>query len=140
MWQLSLVPRRVWPLTQQGNVYIADSRNNAIRKLALDNTVSTYATGFYEPAGVAVGSEGPSLCSGYPQPYYQSHRIKRGGEPRCRKEGGISGGEDGFAGGATFNGPRALLWVGGETGLLVSDSGNDANSTGLFQERGWMES
>jgi hypothetical protein len=41
-----------------GNIYIADSKNNVIRRLAPDNTVTTYATGFFEPAAVAMGDNG----------------------------------------------------------------------------------
>src|SRR5439155_15174707 len=33
-----------------GNVFIADSKNNSIRKLDLNNVVSTVASGFYEPS------------------------------------------------------------------------------------------
>ncbi len=41
-----------------GNIYVADSKNNAIRKIDNDYIVSTLATNFSEPAAVAVGGSG----------------------------------------------------------------------------------
>jgi len=44
-----------------GNVYIADTKNDAIRKLDLNNNVSTVAAGFYEPQALAVSDDGLRL-------------------------------------------------------------------------------
>jgi sugar lactone lactonase YvrE len=107
-----------------GAIFVADAKNNAIRKLAPDNTVSTVATGFFEPAGVAVGEGGQLFVADT-----RNHVIKLvkadGSVEVIAGKLGISGKDDGTAGAAEFNNPRGLLWVGGETGLLVGDSGNN---------------
>jgi mucin-19 len=41
-----------------GNIYVADSRNNLIRKIDINSNVTTLAGGFNEPQRVAVDSEG----------------------------------------------------------------------------------
>jgi len=107
-----------------GNIYVADSKNNAIRRLAPDNTVTTYATGFFEPAAVAVGDNGRVFVADT-----RNHVIKvietDGSVSVVVGKLGVSGADDGTSDGATLNGPRGLIWLGGDTGLLVTDSGND---------------
>ncbi|OAM90441.1 TonB-dependent receptor [Termitidicoccus mucosus] len=46
---------------KDGNLYIADTGNNSIRKIALDGTVSTFATGFNAPASIVVDAAGTTL-------------------------------------------------------------------------------
>ena len=46
-----------------GDVYIADSKNNSIRKLDLSNVVTTLPGYFYEPAAVAVGDNGQIIVA-----------------------------------------------------------------------------
>jgi streptogramin lyase len=108
-----------------GNIYVADAKNNAIRRLAPDNTVTTYATGFNEPAGVAVGEGGVLFVADT-----RNHVIKLIQPDKTIKiiagKLGVSGSDDGLGPTAEFNGPRGLMWVGGETGLLVADSGNNS--------------
>ncbi|MEO8427736.1 MAG: hypothetical protein ABI651_11565, partial [Verrucomicrobiota bacterium] len=109
-----------------GNVYIADSKNNSIRKLDMSNVVSTLPGDFYEPAAVAVGDNGQIIVADT-----RKHSIKiietngtatllAGSDSRY-----ISGSDDSpFAVNALFNGPSGLLWLGGNSGLLVSDTLN----------------
>ncbi|MBI3415410.1 MAG: hypothetical protein HY043_08830 [Verrucomicrobia bacterium] len=109
-----------------GNIFIADSKNNAIRKLDTNNIVTTYATAFYEPSGVAVGDFGEIIVADT-----RNHSIKliepdgsitllAGSDSRF-----VSGTDDSpFATSALFNGPTGLIWLGLRNGLIVSDSGN----------------
>lgn len=112
-----------------GNIYIADSKNSAIRKLDTANVVTTIADaadGLLEPSGVAVGDGGQIFVADT-----RNHSIKviepdgtvtlvAGSNNRL-----ISGYTDSlFATNAIFNNPRALMWLGPSLGLLVSDSGN----------------
>ncbi len=108
-----------------GNVFIADLKNNAIRLLrGPNNAVTTYATGFYEPAGVAVGDNGVVFVADT-----RNQVIKmistNGGVVTIAGQYRINGLQDAANGtDAQFNFPRGLLWLGGQTGLLVGDSGN----------------
>src|SRR6202040_3866422 len=98
-----------------GNIFIADLKNNAVRKLAPDNTVSTYATNFFEPAGVAVDAAGNVYVA---DTLNQVIKLIKPDQTVSIIAGllGIRGSADGTA--ATFSDPRGLLWVGGNTGLL----------------------
>ena len=109
-----------------GNVFIADSKNNIIPKLDLDNAVTTVAGGFYEPSAVAVGDNGQLFVADT-----RNHSIQvietngvvtlmAGSNSRY-----VSGIDDSpFASSALFNGPSGLLWLGAKNGLLISDTGN----------------
>jgi len=109
-----------------GDVYIADSKNNSIRKLDMSNVVTTLPGYFYEPAAVAVGDNGQIIVADT-----RNHSIKiieingsttllAGSDSRY-----LSGSDDSpFAVNALFNGPSGLLWLGGNNGLLVSDTLN----------------
>ncbi|MDR1009989.1 MAG: TonB-dependent receptor [Opitutaceae bacterium] len=44
-----------------GSIYVADTANNAIRKIAPDGTVTTLVTGINQPAGLAVCDDGSTL-------------------------------------------------------------------------------
>jgi len=107
-----------------GNIYVADLKNNSVRKITPAAQVTTYATGFYEPAAVAVGEGGALFVADT-----RNHQIKMipagGGAPvvlagTFRQPGS----DDGSGTSASFNNPRGLLWVGGDTGLVVADTGN----------------
>jgi hypothetical protein len=119
-------------LDSTGNIYIADSKNNAIRKLDTANNVTTLvggvSGGLFEPAGVAIGDNGDIWVADT-----RNHTIK------CFSATGVlypdrvvgsnsrfvSGSDDSVDGaGVLFNHPRALMWLSGEAGLLVSDTGN----------------
>lgn len=109
-----------------GNVYIADTKNNAIRKLDLSGTVTTVLTGLSEPEGLAVGDNGDLWIADT-----RNHTIKRlkaaGGIEVAAGIPGQGGAVDSIFGNETqFNSPTALLWIGGSSGLLVCDTGNHA--------------
>ena len=107
-----------------GNVFIADSKNNVIRKLDTLNIVTTYATGFNQPNGVALGDSGELWVADT-----LNHQIKSvapDGSVSIRAGTGQSGVGDAFpnALNAQFSAPRALWWMGAGPGLLIADSGN----------------
>lgn len=114
-----------------GVIYIADSKNNAIRKLSLANAVTTYATNFNQPNGVAIGDNGDVWVADT-----LNHRIKvvltnspftgtLSTNVVVRAGTGISGSSDTFplAATAQFSFPRGVVWM-GAAGLLITDSGN----------------
>lgn len=113
-----------------GNIFIADSKNSAIRKLDVNGNVSTLAniTGLYEPAAVVVGDNGDIWVADT-----RNHTIKGFNSSGVLYPNRIVGSNSRYVSGNTdaingtnalFNNPRGLLWLGGNTGLLVSDSGN----------------
>ena len=107
-----------------GNIYIADSQNNAVRKLDTNNNVTTIATGLFQPAGVALGENGDVWVTDT-----RRHCIKiistNGVVTLVAGIPGASGQDDSLvATNAQFSSPRALLWVSPASGMLVSDSGN----------------
>ncbi|MFO1500690.1 MAG: FN3 associated domain-containing protein [Verrucomicrobiota bacterium] len=109
-----------------GHIYIADSKNNAIRKLDGNNRISTVAVGLNEPNGLAAGDNGDLWIADS-----RSHTIKllRAGGSLQVIAGfsGQSGYADSiFANETLFNNPAGLVWLGGGKGLLVADSGNHA--------------
>jgi hypothetical protein len=111
----------------QGNLYIADEGNDAIRLLDTNNVVSTVAVGGYQfatPAAVAVDN---------------NHNIwvaDTGHDVICLVSNnavtvvaGISGSpganDSPIATAAQFNLPSGLLWSSPNNSLLISDTGND---------------
>ncbi len=111
-----------------GNIYVADTKNNAIRLLDIDNKVSTLAAGFYEPEGVALGDNGQIIVADT-----RNHSIKLIQTNQAvtliagRNSRFLSGTNDSLvATNALFNNPRGVLWLGGTAGLLVTDSGNQS--------------
>lgn len=112
-----------------GNIYIADSKNSAIRRLGTDNSVTTVADaadGLNQPAAVTVGEGGQVFLADT-----RNHSIKviePDGTVNLVAGSGsglVSGAKDSLFGEtALFSNPRGLLWLGPTSGLLVSDSGN----------------
>jgi sugar lactone lactonase YvrE len=109
-----------------GNIYVADSKNNAVRKIDLNNVVSTVSTAFSQPSALAIGSNGELYVADT-----RNHAIKviapNGTTTLLAGSNSptITGTNDSFfAEEALFNSPGGLLWLGGTTGLLVSDTGN----------------
>ncbi len=108
-----------------GNIYIADSQNNAIRKLDTNNTVSTvWSSTLFQPSGIAIGVNGDLWIADT-----RHHCIKRldtnGVITVVAGVSGTAGSSDSIAAtNALFTNPRALLWLSPGSGLLVSDSGS----------------
>jgi hypothetical protein len=101
-----------------GNIFIADTGNNVVRQLRPDNTVVTYATGFKWPTGLAMDEGGRLFVADTGN--HVVKLVQPGGAPVQVVAGRV---------GSTFeftdlNSPRGLLWLGGEAGLLISDTGN----------------
>ena len=115
-----------------GNVYIADTKNDAIRKLDLNNNVSTVAAGFYEPQALAVSDDGLRLfvADTGSQAIWLIETdgvnvlqttLVAGSDSR------MSGFNDSIIGAeALFSSPLGMLWLGDgvDRGVLISDTGN----------------
>lgn len=115
--------------TDGDNIFIADSKNNVVRRLDANGLVSTIAGDLFEPAALALDPNGLIYVA-----ERRNHAIKVL-EPQpdgaylvrhfAGSTAGVSGSTDAFLQeDARFNGPAALIWIGGDTGLLVSDSAN----------------
>ena len=132
---------------RNGNIYIADSKNNAIRMLTrIDevNRILTIATDFLEPTAVAVGDQTGSEIDIFVADT-RNHAIKlfrfdlatrlmttnRLSDNQIRPSiiagsgSRVSGTNDSlFAEEALFNLPSGLMWSGPTVGLIVADTGN----------------
>ncbi|WP_229418134.1 NHL repeat-containing protein [Massilia sp. Root351] len=121
----------------QGNLYVADTGNNAIRKVAPDGTVSTLAGNgaagtadgkgkdaqFNGPVGVAVGDDGVVYVA---DTYNDAiRRIAPDGAVTTIAGSGAPGDADGPALNAGFDTPCALV-LDGDGGLLIADTRNNA--------------
>lgn len=121
----------------QGNLYVADTGNNAVRKVAPDGTVSTLAGGgapgradgkgkearFNGPVGVAVDKDGVVYVA---DTYNDAiRRIASDGTVATIAGGGAPGDADGAALKAGFDTPCALV-VDGDGALLIADTRNNA--------------
>jgi sugar lactone lactonase YvrE len=120
-----------------GNLYVADTGNNAIRKVAPDGSVSTLAGGgepgyldgagraarFNGPVGVAVDRDGIV----YVADTYNDRirRIARDGTVTTVAGSGAPGSLDGPGPAAAFDTPSAIV-VDRHGVLFVADTGNDA--------------
>ncbi len=153
-------------LTVSGtNLFIADSKNNAIRRLYPNANVGGYVvetlvitfvdptSSFFEPSYIALGENGVLFVSDtrnqmirelLPQAdgSYQAYLLAGSGQQ-------VAGTNDAyFAREARFNMPMGLLWEGGSIGLLVADSGNhtirsvcvDSDLTDFFGSNVWSVS
>ncbi|HVY68856.1 MAG TPA: FN3 associated domain-containing protein [Verrucomicrobiae bacterium] len=116
-------------LDDAGNIFIADSKNNSIRKMDSSNVVTTVVSGgLYEPSGVDIGDNGDIWVADT-----RNHAIKgydatgklypeRVIGSNSRFVSGAYDSEDGL--GILFNNPRSVLWNTAGTGLIVGDTGN----------------
>jgi hypothetical protein len=107
-----------------GHLYVADTANNAIRRIAPDGTVSTTAgpeAGFNGPVGVATDPYGRVIVADT----YNDRIVAI--EPSGRITRIAGGGEPGFADGtdARFHTPCGVA-VGADGTIYVADTGNRA--------------
>ena len=123
-------------LDKQGNVYVADTGNHAIRKIAVDGTVSTlagsgvagYADGqgaqaqFNGPVGVAVDETGVV----YVADTYNDRirKIAPDGTVTTLAGGAGPGFVDGIGEAAQFDTPCGIAV--GKDGIYIADTSNDA--------------
>jgi len=110
-----------------GNLYVADTQNNAIREIDTNNIVSTVPTGGYTfdlPSAVAVDNNNNVWVAD------SAHDVI------CMISNGVvtvEAGTFGQAGtndsltatSAHFNSPSGLLWVSANNSFLIDDTGND---------------
>jgi NHL repeat len=110
-----------------GNIYVADLLNGRVRKIDPANNVTTVAAGFSRPTAVTL-DQVKNLIYVADTGTHSIRVIQAGGTVTLFAGSGsgfISGSKDSLnATNALFNAPRGLLWVGGSTGMLVSDTGN----------------
>jgi sugar lactone lactonase YvrE len=109
-----------------GNLYVADTHNNAIRKVAPDGSVSTLAgndAGFDGPVGVAVDRDG----NVYVADTYNDRirRIGKDGAVTTVAGSGMPDYLDGTGSAAAFDTPSAIA-VDKHGVLFVADTGNNA--------------
>jgi DNA-binding beta-propeller fold protein YncE len=124
-------------LDRFGNLYVADTGNHAIRKIAPDGSVSTLAGGgqpgdadgqgpaarFHAPVGLAVDRHG----NVYVADTYNDRirRITPAGLVTTLAGGARPGNADGPALDAAFDTPSAIA-VGQDGSLFIADTGNNA--------------
>jgi hypothetical protein len=108
-----------------GNIFVADLLNNAVRKIDPANNVTTVATGLLRPSAVAVAPDGTVYVADTGNHSIRSidgtgvHLIAGSGSRYA------SGSQDAvIATEGLLNSPRGLLYLGGDQGLLISDTGN----------------
>jgi hypothetical protein len=111
-------------IDKNGDIYIADFKNQSIRKLDGSNIVSTVASGFLRPTAVALDNNGRIYVADSGNNTIQV--IDNGVVSLLAGSAqGVSGSHDDyFATNALFNAPSGILWGGNSLGLLVSDTGN----------------
>jgi hypothetical protein len=113
-------------LDSDGNLYIADVLNHAIRKMTPDGVVSTVvSTNLYRPSGVGLGPNGRLFIADSGNnciKVWENNTLTLFAGRDSRSEYGNA--DALFADKARFNNPMAVLWRGNENGLLVSDTGN----------------
>ncbi|MEI7732990.1 MAG: Ig-like domain-containing protein [Verrucomicrobiota bacterium] len=115
------------------NIFIADSGHGAIRVLMVDGNIKTLATGLFRPSAVAVGNNGDIWVADTLNNVIRvihttgtGTNITTTSVDLIAGQVGISGANDSeYATNATFSAPSGLLWMGGVTGLLVSDKKNN---------------
>ena len=109
-----------------GNVYIADMGNGSIRKLDTNNIVSTIITNLSLPTAVAWNKDDNSLWVADVGSYKVIRYIIVDNNTWVSKDtvgkGGSGYVDSSSSSNALFYGPRGLVWIGGQTGLVVSDT------------------
>lgn len=109
-----------------GTIYIADTLNDAIRKLTTDGEVTTIARELSTPEGIAVGSDRTIYVAD--RGTHSIRYFKEPGSPQLLAGGGtiFDGGYKDSANAldALFKNPRGLFLNEAKRELLVADTGN----------------
>jgi sugar lactone lactonase YvrE len=104
----------------QGNVFVADQRNDRVRKITPTGSVSTFAQ-IHRPSGVAIDLQGNVYVSGQ-----YSHRIYKIGPTGLVSTfagNGTAGFVDGSGTSAQFNGPQGIT-IDAQGNVFVADEEN----------------
>lgn len=121
-------------LADDGSFYVADSKNNAIRRVGADDVVTTIAgTGsagfadgaaaaarFAAPEGIVLAANGTIIVADTGN---HAIRLIAAGSVMTLAGKGAAGAVDGAASAATFRNPRGLA-LGDDGTLFITDSGN----------------
>jgi len=112
-------------VSQTGNIYVADTRNNLIRKITLNGEVETIAgkdsLSFDNPEGIAVDKDENIFVSDRNN---QIFKIDQAGKITLFAGTGIAGTSDGYRLKASFYLPKGLAFD-NDGNLFVSDSFNN---------------
>ena len=103
------------------NVYVADYSNNAVRKISLDGTVSTLASGFTGPYAVATDAQGNVYLAQRDANIIS--KITPGGAVTTLAGSGASGSANGTGTAATFSTPTGVT-VDAQGIVYVADANN----------------
>lgn len=118
-----------------GNLYVADWGNGSIRKIDVNNNVSTLTFSGYQfngPKAVAVDSSGN---------LWVADTVSRTGGSNvvCLVSNGVATAIAGAGlAGATFSAPSGLLWDANNNRLLISDSGDSVITTLTDSTNGYV--
>lgn len=122
-------------IDKQGNIYVADTKNNMIRKIATDGSVTTFAgsgangksdglktaASFNYPTGLAIDALGNLFVADY-----KNHAIRKitpDGQVTTVAGDGSAGSANGIGAAATFNYPIGLAFD-SSGNLFITDFGN----------------
>ena len=107
-----------------GNIYVADSANNRVRRISAGGTITTLVAGLFDPLGVAVDGSGNVYIADTGNMCIK--KVDSAGTITTVAGNGKSGssGDGGAAIAAELAGPTAVT-VDGSGNLYISDTGNN---------------
>jgi len=122
-------------IDKQGNIYVADTKNNMIRKIATDGSVTTFAgsgavgnadglktaASFNYPTGLAIDAPGNLYVADYKN--HSIRKITPAGEVTTIAGNGSPGSVNGIGSTATFNYPIGVV-VDSNGNLFITDFAN----------------
>ena len=107
----------------EGNLFIADLGNNAIRRVSTDGTISTFASNLVSPRNLTFGPDGSLYVSEFGA--QRISRVNSDGSTTIIAGNGSAGfsGDGGPATAAQFNSPAGIVFD-SSGALYIADSGN----------------